>query len=336
MPNFVKTSTGWRCQIYVDGKRESKTFRTKREADAWGAAREVELREEKTKHPGAKFTFAEAMEKYKEEVSVKKKGAHWEILRIDAMLDNPFLHCKEPVRNITTTHLGEWRDARLKEVAPGTVLREINLLSDIFEITRREWKWIEVNPMRDTRKPKAPDHRDIVITRQQVRKMLVAMRYSPTKSVRTVSVAAAVCFMLALRTGMRAGELCKLTWDRIHDGYCVLNETKTKPRQVPLTKKAMILIEQMRGWDDELVFGLKSQSLDALFRRYRTRAKLSGFTFHDSRHTAATWIAGRMRSSDVPAQQAVFDMCKMFGWKNVDQALAYYNPKASDIAKRMN
>jgi len=32
----------------------------------------------------------------------------------------------------------------------------------------------------------------------------------------------------------------------------------------------------MRGWDDERVFGLKAQTLDALFRRHRVRCGLGG------------------------------------------------------------
>lgn len=82
----------------------------------------------------------------------------------------------------------------------------------------------------------------------------------------------------------------------------------------------------MRGWDDERVFGLKAQTLDALFRRHRVRCGLEGFTFHDSRHTAATWMAGKVD---------VLTLCKIFGWSSTSMALTYYNPKATDIAKRL-
>jgi len=86
------------------------------------------------------------------------------------------------------------------------------------------------------------------------------------------------------------------------------------------------LIERMRGWDETLVFGLKSASLDALFRRYRERAGLSGFTWHDARHTAATRLAGRVD---------VLTLCKIFGWSSTKMALTYYNPSASDIARML-
>ncbi|MDR1648308.1 MAG: site-specific integrase [Zoogloeaceae bacterium] len=308
-------------------------FRTKREADAWAAQTETGFREENDILPGERFTLADALKRYRDEVSPSKRGERWERIRISAFLADPGFPASLPLSAVTTPLLAAWRDERLKSVSPGTVIREFGLLSAVFEAARREWQWISVNPVKDVKKPSAPDHRERVITLQEIRAMLRAMGYSG--KVRMITHTVAVCFLLALRTGMRAGELCGLTWSNVHDGYCRLPVTKTKPRDVPLTKKSMRLIERMRGWDDILVFALKPQTLDALFRKYRARAGLSGFTFHDTRHTAATWIAGRMNSSGIPAQQALLDMCKMFGWKDTSRALTYYNPSAADIARRM-
>jgi integrase len=99
-----------------------------------------------------------------------------------------------------------------------------------------------------------------------------------------------------------------------------------KGRHVPLSTKAQLLVARARGIDTVLVFNLKSQSLDALFRKARKRAGLEGFTFHDSRHTAATWIAPKLD---------ILDLCKMFGWSDPKQAMVYYNPTASTIAGRL-
>jgi len=96
-----------------------------------------------------------------------------------------------------------------------------------------------------------------------------------------------------------------------------------KSRDVPLSSRAIRLIEQMRGFDEALVFGLKTASLDAFFRKYRQRAGLDGFTFHDTRHTAATMLCKKVE---------VLTLCKIFGWSNTSQALTYYNPKAASIA----
>lgn len=52
--------------------------------------------------------------------------------------------------------------------------------------------------------------------------------------------------------------------------------------------------------------------LDVVFRRYRDKAKLSGFTCRDSRHTAATRIAQKLHG---------LDLCKMFGWTELKRAM---------------
>jgi integrase len=134
-------------------------------------------------------------------------------------------------------------------------------------------------------------------------------------------------FLLALRSGMRAGELCNLTWTQVHENYCVLPVTKTTPRHVPLSKKAVKLLDKMRGFDKKSVFSVTSATRDALFRRARDNAGLSGFTFHDARHTAATWISRKVD---------VLTLCKIFGWSDTSQALTYYNPKAKDISSMLD
>jgi integrase len=79
----------------------------------------------------------------------------------------------------------------------------------------------------------------------------------------------------------------------------------------------------MKGWDDDCVFGLKTASLDALFRKYRGRADLDGFTWHDTRHTAATMISKKVD---------VLDLCKIFGWTDPKMAMKYYNPHVSTLS----
>ena len=157
------------------------------------------------------------------------------------------------------------------------------------------------------------------------RKMLRALGYG--HPVRTVSGSVATCFLTALATGMRAGELVGLQWADVKGDHVVLPITKNgKRRDVPLTPVAQRLIAKMKGWDAVWVFGLKNTTLDALFRRARKRAGLDGFLFHDARHTAATALARKLD---------VLTLCKVFGWSNTKQALTYFNPSASDIARRL-
>ena len=323
MASIKPHNDGYRAQLCVLKVRDSKVFRTKREASAWAAVREAEIRSDKAKLPGQKFSLLDALRKYGEEVSPHKAGNVKERIRLDAF--ERILPCNTMIADITPGTLAQWRDARLRIVKPGSVIRDLSLLSHVFEIARREWGWIHENPLSDVRRPPTPDHRKRTISPSEIRSLLKAMGYS-TGNVISVSMAVSGCFLLALRTGMRAGDICSLPWTLVHSDYATVNG-KTGIRDVPLTPQAKRIIEQFRGWDDDFVVGIKTATLDALFRKYRGRAGLSGFTFHDSRHTAATWIAQRI---------PVLDLCKMFGWSNPKMAMVYYNPTASDISKRLS
>ena len=320
----------WHIQIEVAGVRESGTFDTKREADAWAQRRATELRESKHAAPGSSKTLRDALRTYASKVSPTKRGELWELKRLTAFEgpDHAPLPVAKHLTDITTADLVLWRDARLKTVERGTVLREITLLGHVFEIARREWQWIPANPMRDVTRPAAPDHREVVITGVQTRRMLRQLGWlGAGKPVRSMSEAVAACMLAALLTGMRAGELCALTWSDLHADHARLHTSKTgKGRDVPLTATAHKLLRSMLGFDSVLIFGIKTQTLDALFRRARDRAGLAGFTFHDTRHTAATRLAQRLH---------VLDLCRVFGWEKTTRALTYYQPRVGDLAKRM-
>jgi len=327
MASIQKTEKGYRAQIKLNGIRESQCFRTLREAKAWADARTYEIAESGKKPKREQVTVAAVMTRYAEEVSTSKRGAAWERIRISAMLIDPAFPSSVLLGELTPEMVSRWRDARLKEVKPGTVLREIGLVSAIFDTCIREWDLIDQNPIKKIRKPKKPEHRDALYSWRQIRAILKATGYRWNGNVRTVAQTTGMCFLVALRTGMRAGELTGLTWDRVYSDHVFLPVTKTNKRYVPLSSKAARLIERMRGYDPNLVFGINPQSLDANFRKYRIRAGIEGMTFHDSRHYAATQMAKRVD---------VLTLCKVFGWTNPKMALTYYNPTASDIAKMLD
>lgn len=318
---------GWRAWVYVQGHRESATFRTRREAAAWGARRESELRESSTGPAGERVTLGETLARYAAEVSPTKRGVRWEQLRLARFARDDQFPTHERIASVTPEMIAAWRDDRSKRVGRSTVIRELGLLSAVFDHARREWRLVPSNPVGDVRKPKQPDHREVVISRAQIRAMLRSLGYSSTGRVSQTRQAVAMAFLLALRAGMRAGELCGLTWDRVKADHCELPVTKTVPRDVPLVPQAIRVIERMRGWDDTTVFGLTPATLDAMFRKYRKRAGLEGFTFHDARHTAATRIAQKVD---------VLTLCKIFGWSSTKHALVYVNPTASEIAARLS
>jgi len=324
MATPTKTAQGtWRIQIEIKGVRDSATFTTKREAVDWGQRRTLELRD--SRPAGQKTTLREVMRRYATEVSPGKRGKHWELVRLQAFESHP-LPLDKPISELTPVHLSAWRDARMQEVSRGSVLRDISLLSSVLETARRDWGLIQANPMRDVRKPAQPGHRERIISLGEICGMLRALGYERER-VTTVRQSVAQCFLLALSTGMRAGELCGLGWSDVFQTHVHLTMTKNgKSRDVPLTPVAQRIVRRMRGWDDVSVFGLTPQTLDAMFRKYRDRSGLSGFVFHDARHTAATRLAKQLH---------VLELCKVFGWSDPKMAMVYFNPDVTDLAQKL-
>jgi len=325
MASFEKVKTGYRAHVQSKGQRDSGTFPTKREAQLWAAQKEIEFQTVAKGRVGElKFTHA-AFTRYAEEVCPTHKGERWEIVRIEK-LKREFPNIA--LAQVDQKHIQAWRDTRLFSVGPSSVLREMKLLNSIFEHCRREWHWITVNPCVEVKRPKAPKHRERVISASEIRLMLRALGY-PRRELASNAVAHA--FLLALRTGMRAGELAVVEWCMVRPNFIRLPPENTKNglgRDVPLSNKAKRLLAKMRGYHDTSVFDVGAASIDVLFRKARDKAGLSGFTWHDSRHTAATWI-GRS------GKWSVIELCKAFGWSDPRMAMIYVNPSADDLAAKL-
>jgi len=327
MASIQPHKNGYRAQVYVNGVRKSATFRTKREADAWASSIENDIRKGEHKQSNGK-TLRDALDRFIIEEIPKKRSQKWFINRSNYHIENiEFIDKK--LSDITTDMFARERDKWLLKKKAGTVIRDLNFLSSVFNVARREWKWIDKNPLTDVRRPKRPDPRNKVYRWQVIKKILRELTYSPGKEVKNSIQSIGVGMLISMRTGMRLSELVTLTWANVYPDYVHLGKTKTKPRNVPLSKKAVRLINKLHGLDKVKLFDISPDSFGTLFRRYRDKAGVEGYTFHDTRHTGATFYAGR----DNPLP--ILDLTLMFGWSDPKQALVYYNPSASDISKKL-
>ncbi len=295
-------------------------FPSKREASDWAARTEWEIAN------GAKIaaamTFGDLLDRYGREVSAQKRGARWEILRITRMQADPLGRIK--LGDLEPRHFGEWRDRRLGEVTPGTVRREMVLLTHALNVAVREWGLLQANPMDGVRRPPEPPARDRLPTADEIERM----QYVAGDDLRKRQARAFHAFRFACETAMRAGEIVGLTWDRVDLDRRVAHLDRTKngtARDVPLSSEAVRLLRELPKVDP--VFDLTGAQLDALFRKVRDKAGVEGLTFHDSRHAAITRLAKRLD---------VMDLARMVGHRNLNQLLSYYNEGAEDIARRLD
>lgn len=330
MASITRYRAGWRAQVRHGEVRDSRTFATRREASDWAKAWELEAKD--SREPGERRTLSDAFRRYRAEVAPRHKGHRHEVVRLARFEADAQLPMTLPLTRITSAHMQAWRDSLTTKLKPGSVLRDMSLLASVFAACR-EWQWLRASPLERVRRPPQPRHRDRIIAWSEQRSMLRELGHRPRGMPHTKRQMVAWAFLVALRTGMRAGEICGLEWGRVHGAWLALPETKNgTAREVPLPPKAARLIERARGLDGCRVTTLAARSLDSLFRTARDSAGLSGFTFHDSRHTAATRIGrqvGQLGRLSFP------EFCKVFGWKDPRNALVYVNPSAAELASRM-
>ena len=97
-------------------------------------------------------------------------------------------------------------------------------------------------------------------------------------------------FLFAIEAAMRAGEILNITNRHVHGQVALLPETKSgHEREVPLTNRALQILEQIRGdrtEPEQHPFALDTDARDSRFRAAVKSSKISALQFRDSRHEA--------------------------------------------------
>lgn len=297
----------WQAQIQRNGQRSSKSFDTKREAQAWAIEQEATA---KRARAGGNRTFGDAVDKYKSDVSSKKDGEVWEVRRLEAM--RSLFGNDTELLVIDTPQIAEWRDARLKTVSASTVVREANLLRNLFNLARREWKWIDHAPFDGVKLPKENAPRHQVWTWQLIKRVLRAPRVGKTAEMQQA-------FHIALRSGMRLAEVLAAPDNYDAKRRVVTIKTKTEARaQIPIGRIAGGLIARAK-------FTVGANEGSTLFSKLCRELLIGGLTFHDARGTALTHLSKKVD---------VLTLAKISRHKDLSLlSNVYYRATADSIAR---
>ncbi|MEO7031142.1 MAG: site-specific integrase [Burkholderiaceae bacterium] len=199
---------------------------------------------------------------------------------------------------------------------------ELAIFSHLYATAIKEWSWPLSHELRNVSKPKAEEGRERRLEDDEEQRLLMAVHRPGARS----AIWLDACIHLALETGMRAGEILSLTWDQIDLGQGCLRLDKTKNgsrRTVGLTHIAMDVFSRLPCTGSVVISNFYDTSgLDRAFASACKAAHVKNLHFHDLRHEAASRFAPTMQ---------VQDLAKVMGWKTIQMAMRYYNPKDAEI-----
>lgn len=304
----------WAFDVRVNGVRVSESgFATKEKAA--GAVARLKLRglDDKYGLPTEEpitVTLAELMAEREHDLNLKLKNGKRARVVLQGFVGR--FAPRFSVTKLSAVHLRDYVKARHRElptIAPETINKELGYISAALNAAPRMFE-----ELADYRPPKMPwakvskRKRKRPITREEEYKLLMVLSAPPLRGENPQTTRArhdvADLFELALNTGMRGGEIVKLTWVQIdfESEQIFLGKTKNgEDRLVPMNRLVRQTLrkrrlEQRGTWvfPNPKGTGPRYNYLRT-FRRVAEELKLPygqklehGFTPHAARHTATT------------------------------------------------
>lgn len=337
MATFTQRKGAWQARVRIRGQSLSATFDSHDEARAWAAREEGKLLAgAKVKNGQAAFvTVVDLLDRYAEEVSTTKRGERWEVIRLG--LFRRFSHFAKALRDFGPEDVAQWRDERLAAISPGSVNRELNLLSAVFTHAIKEWRiGLRENPVHLVKRPRNPPARKRRTSDAEVAAIAAQLGWDGKSVPATASQWVALAHALAVETAMRRGELLSMRRSQVLLDKAMVRlrsgETKNSDaRDVPLSRRARALLAlalSVPGEDDAPAIPVQPGTLDALFRRARDAAGIEGLHFHDSRREATTRIAPKVGDP--------LTLAKITGHRDHRMLQVYFEPDATELADKLD
>lgn len=323
MATIRERSGRWQAIVKRKGyPQQTKTFDIRKDAEKWARQqeRQMDTGQWLDRTEAEQTTVEELLDRYAREVSSMKRGKDAELYRIEQFKQSSL--AKHSPAATTGQLIAAWRDARLRVVSSGTVLRDLQLLSHVFTVARREWGiTLPCNPVEQIRKPAPGKARDKVLTDDQREALLLACGQCKNPWIKHV-------VMFALETAARRGELLSLTWSAVDLERCTAKvDGKTGARVIPLSSQCVAMLRTLPRSLDGRVFPVTVETLKQAYERAVIRAGAAGFNFHDLRHDALTRLAKRGLS--------ILELRAISGHTTANMLQRYVSIDPTDLAQKL-
>jgi integrase len=293
----------------------SKCFVSKTDAKRWSNQIELKLRREdggiaKIKYP----LFNEIGLRYIADVSSTKRGFINERNIIKSLMREAW--SAYPINKITPDAIGKFRDKQLKTITGTSINRKLDVISTIFTTCKKEWGYPAPNPVLSIRRPKKAEPRSRRLKDSELN-LLIKGNHT-NEMMRTI-------MQIMLETGMRSGEVIRISHDHLKDSTLFIPIAKTKPRTIPLTKKGVALIKNAK-----LPFNTTVDAVGKKFAKLCKHYKIKDAVPHDIRHNSLTDFL-RVKKLDVPSTMLIA------GHSDPRMLLRIYNNlQVEHVAEKLN
>jgi integrase len=278
MANLTQRTNGkWQAKIRRTGwPDQSKSFKTREDAKKWATAmeREMDIGAFVNRNDAERTTFESAANRYIKEVVPTKRSGERDVYKIKALIEQ---FGKYSLASINPAMLSDYRDQRLKVVAPQTVVHEINMLSRIFKACSMDWGIAlpQGLPTALVRKPAVNNARDRRLDPFEWEKLKESLK-------ECTSPLPLAVVEFAIETAARQSEILSLVWQEVDLKKQTarlrgLDGEKTKNndpfRDIPLTKRAVEILSALPRQIKGKVFPASQNSIKKSWQRSVDRAR---------------------------------------------------------------
>jgi integrase len=333
MATIRKHRSKWEVQIRRAGARHiSKSFHRLEDAKTWGRLMEVKAdqadlpADPKTLHH---FTLGELVQRYRDNISIRKRSFESERLILNAFLRHPL--CTRPLSNLRREDFAAYRAQRLNDIKPASVNRQLAILQHLFEVARSEWGIpLRENPVAKLRLHGADQRRERRLRDGELDKLLVLARNHRNPYIKPL-------ILFALATAMRRGEILAVTRaDLDLDARALLIPVSKngQSRTIPLTTKAIEALRQLPHFDlkvsnqDDRMFPITANAFRLAWERIKRRAKIDDLHFHDLRHEAI--------SRFFELGLSIPEVALISGHRDVRMLFRYTHPLRAQILQKLD
>jgi len=289
MAYIRKRKGSWQCVVRVNGYPPmTKTFKQKIDAQRYSKDLELKLFRQSNDIAKKKFPkFRDVLIKYRDEVVIHKRSKDMETKLINYLLAEGFVNYG--LNHVDSKLIAQYRDRALRSLKSSSVNRRLAILSHCFTICKKEWGYEIPNPVLSIRRPTHPEPRDRRFTQEELQKIFTCNRTNPHMK---------FIIKLAIETAMRRSEIANIKPEHVKGNILKIPVAKTKPRTIPLTPKAVQLLE------DNLPIRMSSNAIHLSWVRLTKKHGIEDARFHDLRHEGLSRMF-EVKSLNVPEVQLI-------------------------------